>query len=69
MQIVQVKRVKDAVGAYCFDCNRAIGEPWQTFPWSWRKSQMLHESSTGHRTAMYRIDYDASQQPKGTVRG
>lgn len=62
MRMVQVKRVRDATGAYCLDCNRAVGEPYQTFPWTWRKSQRLHETSMGHRTIMYRIDYDTSNQ-------
>lgn len=52
-RMTRVHRVKDAIGAYCLTCQRGIGEPWQVHPWSWRKSQMLHERSTGHKTIMY----------------
>lgn len=54
-RMVQVRRACDAVGAYCLDCQRGIGEPWQTFPWSWRKSQKLHERGSGHKTIMYKL--------------
>lgn len=54
-RMVPVRLVRDAVGAYCLTCQRGIGDPYQIFPWSWRKSQMLHERSTGHKTIMYTL--------------
>lgn len=55
-RMVQVKRVRDAVGAYCLDCQRNVCEPYQHFPWTWRKSQKLHEQGSGHRTIMYSLE-------------
>lgn len=54
-RMVPVRRVRDAVGAYCLTCQRGIGEPWQVHPWSWRKSQKLHEQGSGHKTIMYKL--------------
>lgn len=54
-RIVKVRRVKDAIGAYCLDCQRVIADNCQTC-WHWRKSQGLHERGTGHKTIMYRLE-------------
>lgn len=53
-RIVRARRVKDAIGAYCLDCQRVIADECQTC-WHWRKSQLMHEQGTGHKTIMYRI--------------
>lgn len=49
--VVKVKRVRDAVGAKCRDCD-AVFDVTNSWPWGWRKSQWLHESS-GHKMDMY----------------
>lgn len=54
-RMVPARLVRDAVGAYCLTCQRGIGDLYQISPWSWRKSQMLHERSTGHKTIMYTL--------------
>lgn len=51
-RIVKVRRVRDAIGAYCLDCQRVIAD-WR---WSWRKSQKMHEQESGHRTVMYKLE-------------
>ena len=56
-RMVKVKRVRDAIGAYCLDCQRAIGDG----PWGWRKSQYLHEQGTEsqgkkHKVIMYTLE-------------
>lgn len=54
-RLIEVKRVRDATGAYCLDCQRVITDQtdWQ---WSWRKSQKMHEQGSGHRTVMYKVE-------------
>ena len=54
-RIVKVRRVKDAIGAYCLDCQRVIADETQ-WQWHWRKSQKLHEQGSGHRTIMYSLE-------------
>jgi hypothetical protein len=54
LKVFKCRRVKDAVGAYCLDCQRVIADDCQTV-WHWRKSQMLHERGTGHQTIMYKV--------------
>lgn len=54
-RIVKVKRVQDAKGAYCLDCQRQIADDTQ-WQWHWRKSQKMHERATGHRTIMYSLE-------------
>lgn len=53
--MIEVKRVRDAIGAYCLDCQRVIadGTQWQ---WHWRKSQKMHERGSGHKTIMYSLE-------------
>lgn len=56
--MVRVYRVRDAIGAYCLDCQRGVGD-WST-PWHWRKSQVMHERGTAsqgakHKTIMYAL--------------
>lgn len=58
-QIVKVKRVKDAIGAYCLDCQRVIGDV--SGPWHWTKSKWLHENGTEsqgkkHKVIMYTLE-------------
>lgn len=53
-RIVKVRRVKDAIGAYCLDCQRVIADESQ-WQWSWRKSQLMHERGSGHQTIMYKV--------------
>jgi len=50
MEMVEVKRVKDATGAYCLECNYVFIDC--TF-WHWRKSQWMHEKGTGHKTILF----------------
>lgn len=53
-RIVKVRRVRDAVGAYCLDCQRVIADICDPY-WSWRKSQVMHERGSGHKTIMYKL--------------
>ena len=53
-RIVKVRRVRDAIGAYCLDCQRVIADDTQ-WQWGWRKSQLMHEKGSGHRTMMYKV--------------
>lgn len=53
-RIVKVRRVKDAIGAYCLDCQRVIADICDPC-WHWRKSQKLHENGTGHKTITYKL--------------
>lgn len=54
-RIVKVRRVRDAIGAYCLDCQRVIANDCDPH-WHWRKSQVMHERGTGHKTIMYTIE-------------
>lgn len=47
-----VKRVKDADGAVCRECD-AIFTVCDSAPWGWRKSQYLHEDGTKHTMDMF----------------
>lgn len=53
LRLVKVKRVRDAIGAYCLDCNRVIADNCDPCR-HWRKHQRTHEQGTGHRTVMVR---------------
>lgn len=53
-QIVRVRRVRDAIGAYCLDCQRSIADVCDP-SWHWRKSQKMHEKGTGHKVIMYNL--------------
>ncbi len=57
--IENVKRVRDADGALCRDCETYFDDLTnQTVPWRWRNSQWAHEGSgrgpNGHRMDMFR---------------
>lgn len=55
-EVELVKRVRDADGAACKDC-----ESWfdrysnLNLPWTWKRSKWMHERGTGHRMELYRI--------------
>lgn len=53
-RVTPVRRVKDAIGAYCLTCQRVIADDTQ-WCWSWRKSQLMHERGSGHKTIMYNL--------------
>lgn len=52
LEIIEVKRVKDACGAYCLVCMVDFNPAENPF-WHWRKSQAMHEKGTGHKMVMY----------------
>lgn len=59
-RMVEVKRVRDAIGAYCLDCQRVIADHCQSC-WHWRKSQRLHEQGTEsqgrkHKVIMFTLE-------------
>lgn len=57
-QCAVVRRVKDADGAACRDCDTVFTV--QTSPyWPWRKSQWLHETGSGHRMDMFCLPREA----------
>ncbi len=45
---VKVKRVSDAQGCWCVECDQLIADETQTV-WHWTKSKALHEKGTGHK--------------------
>ena len=52
----RVNRVKDADGAVCRDCGETFGRFWDlNMPWSWRKSQWLHQRGTGHKMDLFKV--------------
>lgn len=52
----KVKLVRDADGAYCLTCNIYFDEVTNNpVPWSWRKSQWMHQQGTGHTMQLYRL--------------
>ena len=53
--IERCKRVRDAHGAICRDCGQVFELANCQF-WHWRKSQAMHESGTGHRMDLFRIE-------------
>jgi hypothetical protein len=49
------RRVMDADGAMCRDCE-AVFSLYSEGPfWGWRKSQGLHERGMGHKMALFRV--------------
>lgn len=54
-EVAIVRRVKDADGAACKEC-----ECWfddftnQTVTWSWKTSKWMHERGAGHKMELYR---------------
>jgi hypothetical protein len=51
-----VKRVKDADGAACRECETWFDRNTDAnLPWSWRNSKWMHERGTGHRMELYRV--------------
>jgi len=62
LRLVKVKRVRDAIGAYCLNCNRVIADDCSPY-WHWRKSQVMHERGTGHKTVM--VTYEENDATKG----
>ena len=52
--IVPVKLVRDAIGAWCQDCDARFHIYNEGPYWGWRRSQALHER-TGHRMALYGV--------------
>lgn len=46
IRLEPVKLVRDAIMAYCVECDTYIeGNVY----WDWTKSRWLHESGTGHK--------------------
>lgn len=59
LQASIVRRVKDADGAKCRDCSAVYTDVTeQTVPWTWRQSQRMHESGTGHRMDLFAWVWD-----------
>jgi len=57
MQVIAVRRVRDADGATCLNCGTVFTiYTNQTVPWSWRKSQLMHEKGSGHKTQLFAWD-------------
>lgn len=54
VEVVRVSRVRDADGALCLECGVRFDATTSPY-WPWRKSQLLHEQETGHRTALYAL--------------
>lgn len=45
---VEVKRVRDAQGCWCVECNTLIADETDGY-WHWSKSKALHQRGTGHK--------------------
>ena len=67
LRLVEVKRVRDAIGAYCLDCDRMIADNCDPY-WHWRKSQAMHERGAGHKVVMVAYEEVADSQTANLAR-
>lgn len=52
----RVRRVCDAEGAACDQCDTVFGGVGLVNPyWSWQKSRGLHQRGTGHTLTLFRV--------------
>lgn len=51
-KLVEVYKVKDAIGAYCLDCQQTFSD---LVPWDWTKSKWLHEDGTASRGKKHKV--------------
>lgn len=51
-KLVEVYKVKDAIGAYCLDCQQVFGD---LVPWHWTKSKWLHENGTESQGKKHKV--------------
>lgn len=52
IKLIEVKRVKDAIGAYCLDCQQVFND---ITPWHWTKSKWLHENGTESQGKKHKV--------------
>ena len=63
--LVEVKRVRDAIGAKCVDCGEPFSPETQLYGYNFKKWKASHERDTEAQGSIHKVVYYGSRQLMG----